>query len=384
MINKQELIDFEKDIEQTYSEGKIMAPIHLCGGNEDQLIEIFKEIKKEDWIFSSYRNHYHALLKGMSPEVLKEKIIRGHSMHIMDKENKIFSSSIVGGQLPIALGTAIALKKKNSNGKVYAFCGDMASEMGVFSEVLKYAEGHDLPIKFIVEDNKLGVYTETRSVWGTRSKHNLEGKINHPIVTNYEYQRAHPHHGIGLWVNFPEEKAKDKDYAKEVTKAMTQLGEDEKTIFLGQTVGVRGSPIYQTLENVSMEKRIELPIMEEVQMGISTGLALEGYIPISVYPRFDFLILATNQLVNHLDKIYELSEGQFNPKVIVKTLVGSREPLDVGSQHSQNHTSAYRNMLKYANVVELKSSEEVFPAYIDALNSDKPSLIVEHMDRYSF
>jgi len=382
-MNKEDLINFEKEIEEIYSKGKIKAPIHLCGGNEEQLIEIFKEINKEDWIFLSYRNHYHALLKGLEPEILKKKIIEGGSMHIMDKKNKIFSTSIVGGQLPIALGTALALKRKKSNNRVYAFCGDMASETGVFHEVVKYAEGHDLPIKFVIEDNGLSVYTNTELVWGKRSKHNLEGKISNPYIIKYKYIRAHPHHGIGMWVNFPESNIKDKNYNKKISRAMERLGGDERTLFLGQTVSVKGSPIYQTLENVPAEKKIELPVMEEVQMGMSIGLALEGYIPISVYPRFDFLILATNQLVNHLDKIYALSCGDFNPIVIVRTLVGSRKPLDVGLQHSQDHSSAYRKMLEHTNLVELKSSDRVLSEYEKALNSDRPSIIVEYISKYS-
>jgi pyruvate dehydrogenase E1 component alpha subunit len=382
-MNKQDLIAFEKEIERIYSAGKIRAPIHLSGGNEESLIEIFKDIKEEDWIFSSYRNHYQALLKGLDPEILKKKIIDGHSMHIMDKKNKIFSTSIVGGQLPIAVGVALALKRKNSKNKVYAFCGDMASEMGVFNESLKYAQGHELPITFIIEDNKLGVCTNTREVWGIKSGHNLEELSTSSYVQRYEYTPTYPHHGVGLWVNFPEGKELDKDYKKEITNAMTLLGQDSRTIFLGQTVGVKGSPIYQTLENVSLEKRIETPIMEEVQMGISTGLALEGEIPISIFPRFDFLILATNQLVNHLDKISQLSEGEFNPKVIIRTLVGSKKPLNPGVQHSGNYTSAYRKMLTNTEVIELKSSEEIFPAYEHAISSSKPSLIIEHMDRYS-
>lgn len=382
-MNKQDLINFEKEVEEIYSNGKIKAPIHLCGGNEERLIEIFKEIKENDWIFLSYRNHYHALLKGMNPEKLKQKIIDGHSMHIMDKEKNIFSTSIVGGQLPIALGAALALKRKNSEDKVYVFCGDMASEMGVFHETIKYAKGKNLPIKFIVEDNGLGVCTDTRSAWGIRSEHNLEDKLNNPKIIQYKYDRTYPHHGIGMWVSFPEEKIKDKNYTSEINRAMEMLGKDDKTLFLGQTVGVKGSPVYQTLEKVPIEKRIELPIMEEVQMGISIGLGLEGYIPISVYPRFDFLTLATNQLVNHLDKIYELSEGEFNPKVIVRTLVGSREPLDVGVQHSQDHSAAYKKMLGYVNVVNLESSKNIFEEYKKALDSNKPSLIVEYMEKYS-
>lgn len=394
-MDKKNLIEFEKEIEKLYLESKIRAPIHLSGDNEEQIIEIFKEIKNDDWVFSNYRNHYHALLKGISPEWLREEIVKGHSMHIMNKKHKFYSSSIVAGQLPIALGTAMALKRKKSQNRVWAFCGDMAAETGVFYEVTKYAAGHNLPIKFIIEDNGLSVYTPTQEVWGTtnRNKHfGLEyvlekddkKSIQNSNIIKYKYNRAWPHHGIGMWVEFPEEKGMKKDfyYKEEVNKAMKMLGKDKRTLFIGQTVGYKGSPVYETLDGVAEEKRVELPIMEEVQMGMSTGLSLEGYIPVSIYPRFDFLILATNQLINHLDKTKALSHGQFNPKVIIRTIVGNKEPIDPGPQHYQDHTEVYKLMLTNVDVLRLKYAKDIIPTYKRAVKSDKSSLIIELADLY--
>lgn len=381
-MNKQDLIDFEKEVMNNYSKGKIMAPVHLSGGNEEKLIEIFKNIKKEDWIFTNHRNHYHCLLKGMPPEKLMNQILAGNSMHAMSNEDKIYTSSIVAGQIPIALGTALALKLKGKTDHVYAFCGDMASEMGIFHESVKYANGHDLPITFIVEDNGISVNTDTNKVWGIRSSQSLEEKLN-PKIIKYDYNRTYPHHGIGLWIELPEDGVyRDKNYKSEMIKTMKMLGEDPRTFFLGQTVLYKGSPVYETLSEVPLEKRLEMPIMEEAQMGISTGMALEGYIPISVYPRFDFLTLATNQLVNHLDKAHEMSHGQYNPKVIIRTMVGSRYPLDGGIQHTQNHTEGYKKILTNTDIKELKKSEEIFDSYQNALNSDKPSLLVEFSELY--
>lgn len=382
-MNKKDLIEFEKEITHLYHSGKINAPIHLSGGNEDNLIDIFRGIKENDWIFSNHRNHYHALLKGMKPELLKQEIIAGNSMHLMNKENKIYTSSIVSGQIPIALGTALAIKLNGKKDHVYAFCGDMASEMGIFHECVKYANGHELPITFVVEDNGISVCTDTSKVWGIRTGQNLEQKVNSKII-KYDYIKTYPHHGIGLWIDFPEGKGpKDIKYKEEIIKSMKRLGEDSRTIFLGQTVGCKGSPIYDTLVEVPLEKRIELPIMEEAQMGISIGMALEGYIPVSAYPRFDFLTLATNQFVNHLDKTYELSHGEFNPVVIVRTMVGSKYPLDGGVQHTQNHTKAFAEFLTNVNIKELKCSNEIFNEYNRALNSNRSSLIVEFADLYS-
>jgi len=381
-MKKKDLIEFEKEIKELYSCGEIKAPVHLSGGNEEQLIDIFKNIRENDWVFSSYRNHYHALLKGMSPELLKQEIILGNSMHIMSKKHKIYTSSIVCGQVPIALGTALAIKRQGKDNEVYVFCGDMASEMGVFHECVKYANGHDLPITFVVEDNGLSVDTETAKVWGIRTGQNLEERLCKKII-KYKYEKTYPHHGIGMWIDFSKEMPKDKGYREEVTNAMTLLGKDPKTIFLGQTVACKGSPIYATLEGVPIEKRVELPIMEEAQMGMSIGLALEDFIPVSIYPRFDFLTLATNQLVNHLDKTFELSNGEFNPIVIVRTMAGSKVPLDAGPQHTQNHTEAYKRLLSNTRVRELRNGSEIMKEYFLALNSNKSSLLIELSELYS-
>ena len=404
MITKEELIAFEEKIRDLYSRAEIRAPIHLSKGNEDALIEIFKGIKKEDWVFTTYRNHYHALLKGMSPEWLEREIREGRSMHVMSAEDKFYTTSIVAGHIPIALGAAMALKRKGSPNHVWAFCGDMAAETGVFHESTKYAACHKLPITFIVEDNGLSVDTPTRKVWGVDGfngqvenyvpvKSLEEAVSSNPVVLRYNYTRGWPHHGIGMWIEFPEEKTRkpiegeQSDiplYASEVKRAMKILAADERTVFLGQTVGYKGSPVYQTLEGIAEDKRIELPVMEETQMGISTGMALEDYVPVSIFPRFDFLILATNQLVNHLDKTNELSEGRFNPNVIVRTMIGNKEPLNPGPQHYQDHTEAFRKMLTHVNVVKLESSRDIVPAYEKALHGDKPSLIIEPVDLYNY
>ena len=113
------LKDFELSIKRIYENGKIKAPIHLSGNNETQLIKIFKKIDiKNDWVFSSWRNHYHALLKGFPENKLKKLIIDGKSMSIASKKHKFYSSSIVGGTLPIALGVAMGIKKLKRKNKV--------------------------------------------------------------------------------------------------------------------------------------------------------------------------------------------------------------------------------------------------------------------------
>lgn len=171
-------------------------------------------------------------------------------------------------------------------------------------------------------------------------------------------------------------------YKDELTKAMTLLGEDPRTIFLGQTVEYSGSAMYDTLASVPMDKRIEMPVAEEMQMGMSIGLSLQGYIPVSIYPRFDFLLLAMNQLVNHLDKIEEMSHGEFMPKVIIRTAVGSQEPLFPGIQHCQDYTRGFGELLDNVVVVKLNSSLDIIDWYLTALGSKESYLLVEVADYY--
>ena len=195
MINKKDLINFELDIKKIYEAGKIKAPIHLSGNNEDQLINIFKKIKKNDWVFSTWRNHYHALLKEIPIDWLKKEIIAGRSMGINNIKYKFYSSAIVAGSIPIALGVAKALKLKKKNQKVWVFIGDMTFETGVFHECYKYAKNYKLPLKFIVEDNNLSTNTPTNRVWIKKSKIPKD-------VIYYKYKRKYPHHGTGGWVLF--------------------------------------------------------------------------------------------------------------------------------------------------------------------------------------
>ena len=173
-------------------------------------------------------------------------------------------------------------------------------------------------------------------------------------------------------------------YKKQLIRAMNWLGEKEDVLFLGQACKVSGHSISGTITEVPLEKRIELPVFEETQLGMSTGLALEGYVPVTIYPRFDFFILACNQLVNHLDKMQKMSKGEMNPRVIIRVSVGAKKPLDAGPQHTQNHTEAFRKMLTNVNVVELLEPEEIFPAFKQAYERQdgKPTLFVEHGEYY--
>lgn len=168
------------------------------------------------------------------------------------------------------------------------------------------------------------------------------------------------------------------NYKEEVIKAMKLLAEDERVIFIGQNVIYSGAiAIHQSLEDVPMSKKIELPVAEDMQMGLSIGLSLEGYIPVSIFPRMDFLIIATNQLVNHLDKIEGMSSGRFKPKVIIRSGIGSTRPIDAGPQHTQDFTMVLESILTNVDVVKLTEAESIVLAYKRALESSRSTILVE-------
>ena len=153
------------------------------------------------------------------------------------------------------------------------------------------------------------------------------------------------------------------NYIDETKKAMTWLGKQKDTIFLGQTVEYPGSPMFKSLEDVPKNKKKEMPVAEDMQMGMSIGLALEGFVPISIFPRMDFLILAMNQLVNHLDKIEEMSNGEFNPGIIIRTQIGNNKPLNPGPQHTGNYYQALNKILKNVEVIKLTKASEIVREY---------------------
>jgi len=162
---------------------------------------------------------------------------------------------------------------------------------------------------------------------------------------------------------------------------MTWLGEQPDTIFIGQQVCYPGNAMFKTLEGVPMEKRIELPVMEEAQIGISLGMALTGKTVISIYPRFDFLLLAANQLINHLDKLEDFTHGRYHAKVLIRVGIGSTKPMYPGVQHCGDYTVAFRQMLEMP-VSKLLYVTDIGQTYKHAYMARGSSLIVEDMGLY--
>lgn len=174
-------------------------------------------------------------------------------------------------------------------------------------------------------------------------------------------------------------------YKSELIRSMNMLSKHKKTIFLGQSVKFSGNAIFNTLKNIPDHKKIELPVFEDVQMGMSIGLSLNGFIPITCYPRFDFLVLAFNQMVNHLDKIQQMSNNQFQPKIIIRTSIGSKKPLDGGPQHTQDYTKIFKSILSEIEVIMLSNPKNIYQTYKNCIKKEnkKSYLIIEHGDFYN-
>lgn len=171
------------------------------------------------------------------------------------------------------------------------------------------------------------------------------------------------------------------NYCESLTSAMTWLGQQPATVFLGQSVVYKGNAMFNTLSGVPMEKRLELPVAEEMQMGISLGLALTGKVVISIYPRFDFLLLAMNQLVNHVDKLEEFTHDQYHTKVIIRVGVGAITPMYPGVQHCGDYTEGFSRILRMP-VIRLESPTDVQLAYQVAYRGKGSFLMVENMEKY--
>ena len=189
------LKQFERKMADHWEAGKVRGPIHLSGGNEGELIEIFKYNKNSDWVFSTWRSHYHALLHGIPSEWLEQEILDGRSITIVNQEHKFYASAIVGAIIPIATGVALANKTDGKNDKVWCFVGDMAFETGGFMENYKYSKNFDLPIKFVVEDNGVSTNTPTVETWKVKSE------VPSDVIW-YDYKKEWPHYGTGKWVIF--------------------------------------------------------------------------------------------------------------------------------------------------------------------------------------
>ena len=201
-----ELIGFEDRVCEAFKNKEIRSPVHLYYGNEEKMISIFENIRPQDWVFCSWRSHYQCLLKGVPPDQLMANIKAGKSISLCFPDYKIFSSAIVAGNIPIANGIAMSIKRKGIDEHAYCFVGDMTSETGCFHENWKYSCTHNLPITWIIEDNGKSVCTDTKKTWGlnTATYETPVPKwvgIDNKIIY-YKYESKYPHAGTGERIQF--------------------------------------------------------------------------------------------------------------------------------------------------------------------------------------
>jgi pyruvate dehydrogenase E1 component alpha subunit len=199
-VTAQDLIEFESGIRELWEAGRLPSLVHLCGGNEQQLIDIFSEIKEGDWIFSTHRTHFHALLAGIDRELLKQKILSGDSMFVYSRKHNFLCSAVLAGCCGIAAGVAWQIKDKweySDSGiyrpRVWCFIGDGGEEEGHFYEAAMFVEANDLPCTFIIEDNNRSVDTSREHRRGAAK--GLEHLFK--CVRRYHYTPTYPHAGSG-------------------------------------------------------------------------------------------------------------------------------------------------------------------------------------------
>lgn len=391
---KEELIKFVDKMADHHDAGRLPFAIHLPGGNEEQLIEIFKEIKDGDYVISTHRNWYHALLHGLPEEEVEQKILNGRSMFMFDRSKNFYVSAIIGGTPGIAAGIAWALKKKKSDQRVWCFIGDGIEDTGHFAEAVRYVDGFDLPCTFIIEDDNMAVEASKQFRWNTNKD------LNWPdCVRRYHYQKSKPHIRTGNFADinvmksvmksdeeyFPKleqseyfisnkELSSDITYKAAVTKAMTEMG-DDGFIFIGYSL-VPGDAM-GTLKYVDNSQKIETPVTENLMVGLAIGMAFEGFRPVVYFERHDFMLVAADAIGNHVDKIERISHGEFTCPIILKTVVDDGGLFYSGPTHTQDFTKTFKEMVDFP-VLDTHTPSDVYNAYIFAKNSNRPTMIVEH------
>lgn len=170
-------------------------------------------------------------------------------------------------------------------------------------------------------------------------------------------------------------------YKEAIKQSMENFSKDEKTIFIGYNVSY-GSKAYGTLTDISDSKKIETPVAENLMVGLAIGMSLEGFKPIVFFERHDFMLIALDAIINHLDKIEKMSEGQFKPKVIIRAVIGAKKPLDAGAQHTQNFSETFKILIKNFPIYEPKTPSETLEVYEKVWNSDASAMIIEKRDLY--
>ncbi len=393
----EELIAFEDRIGDLYLDNKLPFLLHLSGGNEKELISIFENINEGDYVISNHRSHYHALLHGIPPEVIEDRILNGRSMFIYDRARNFFCSAIIGGTPAIAAGIAWALKRKGSKQKVWCFVGDGTEDNGHLYEAIRYVDGWDLPCTFVIENNDRSVESSNSERWGKTGDY----KWDSPSVLKYKYEITYPHARKPGMIDlskavkktdedyFPslppakvsansDSEKYDGTYKDAVNIAMKELG-DLGAIFIGYNVA-RGDAM-GTLKEVAPEQKLETPVAENLMAGLAIGMSFEGYLPVVYFERHDFMLVAMDAIVNHVDKIERISHGEFKVPIVIRAITADAGPFYSGITHSQDFTALLKEAVSFP-VSDPKNGKEILRAFRDAVASERPAIIVERKSLY--
>ena len=392
-----ELISFEDEIGDLYLANKLPFLFHLSGGNEKELISIFENIAENDYVISNHRNHYHALLHGIPPEVVKNRILNGQSMFIYDRKRNFFCSAIIGGTPAIAAGIAWALKRKGSKQKVWCFVGDGTEDNGHLYEAIRYVDGWDLPCTFVIENNDRSVEASNSERWGKSADY----EWNSLSVIKYKYEITYPHARKPGVIDLSKAIKKTDDeyfpilqpniikvrqdtesysgsYKDAMIIAMTELGQ-QGAIFIGYNV-VKGDAM-GTLKNVPLEQKLETPVAENLMSGLAIGMSFEGFLPILYFERHDFILNALDAIINHIDKIERISHGEYKVPVVIRAVTADAGPFYSGITHSQDFTKLLESGVSFP-VEDPKEGKDVLRAFRDAVESKRPVVVIERKSRY--
>lgn len=392
-----QLISFEDEIGELYLANKLPFLFHLSGGNEKELISIFENIAEGDYVISNHRNHYHALLHGIPPEVVKNRILNGQSMFIYDRKRNFFCSAIIGGTPAIAAGIAWALKRKGSKQKVWCFVGDGTEDNGHLYEAIRYVDGWDLPCTFVIENNDRSVEASNSERWGKSADY----EWNSPSVIKYKYEITYPHARKPGVIDLSKAIKKTDDeyfpilqpniikvrqdtesysgsYKDAMIIAMTELGQ-QGAIFIGYNV-VKGDAM-GTLKNVPLEQKLETPVAENLMSGLAIGMSFEGFLPVLYFERHDFILNALDAIVNHIDKIERISHGEYKVPVVIRAVTADAGPFYSGITHSQDFTKLLESGFSFP-IDDPKEGKDVLRAFRDAVESKRPAIVIERKSRY--
>lgn len=172
----------------------------------------------------------------------------------------------------------------------------------------------------------------------------------------------------------------EQQYKQNLRDAMSLLAGYDDTVFLGQAVNYAGTGLFDTLNHLPESKKIEFPVAENFQMGYSIGMSLSGLVPVSTFPRWNFLLCAADQIVNHLDKLEAMSSGGYKPRIIIRVASGSRIPVDPQQQHLGDFSDAFKLMCTNIDIIKLESHDDIIPAYKQAYESHRSTILVEYPD----